>query len=69
MTLEELKAGALKKDKGNTITESDYTFRKKSPADIGVNTIIMVDTSKYADAIAQAKAEILEETKASKGAK
>lgn len=58
MTLEELKAGVIKKDKGNTITESDYTFRKKSDADIGVNTIIMDATSvsKYKDLIDELKA-------------
>jgi len=85
MTLEELKASALKKDKGNTITESDYTFRKKTEADLGINTIIMTDTSKYAEDIAKAKAELgiderakmkaelmaelREELKASKGVK
>lgn len=63
-SIEELKNGGLKREKGNVITEGDYTLRKKSPADLGVNTIIMDDTqvSKYADLITELKA-------ATKGAK
>ena len=66
-SIEELKNQGLKKDKGNTITESDYRLRTKTAADLGVNTIIMDSTavSKYADLIEELKATT-KETKASK---
>lgn len=57
-TIEELKKANLASNKGNMINESDYMLRKKTDADLGVNTIIMTDTSKYAEEIAKAKAEL-----------
>lgn len=66
-SIEDLKSNGIKKDKGNMITETDYVLRKKSPADIGVNTIIMDDTSlaKHSELIK----EIKETLKADKAAK
>ena len=57
-TVAELKKASQASSKGNTITESDYVLRDKSKETLGVNTIIMADTSKYAAEIAKARAEL-----------
>lgn len=58
MDIKELKDKNLKKDKGNTITESDYVLRTKNKEDAAKNTVIMEDSSKYADEIAAARATL-----------
>lgn len=60
-SIAELKKSNLQAGKGNMINESDYVLRKKTDADLGVNTIVMEDYSKYVDDIAKAKAELLKD--------
>lgn len=68
-TIEELKKESLQSGKGNNITESDYVLRTKTDTDIGVNTIIMEDYSKYSEDIAKARAELVKDLGADERAK
>ena len=68
-TIEELKKANLASNKGNMINESDYVLRTKDENDLGVNTIVMTDYSKYADDIARAKASLAVELGADERAK
>ena len=55
MDIKELKQSMSKDQKGQVITESDYTLRDKSKDKDRVNTVIMEDTSKYAKEIEEAR--------------
>lgn len=56
--IKELKDTTKQSTKGNVINENDYILRDKTTEEVGKNTIIMKDISKYKDEIAKVRAEL-----------
>lgn len=56
--IKKLKDSTKQSTKGNVINENDYILRDKTSEEIGKNTVIMEDITKYKDEIAKVRAEL-----------